>query len=53
MDQNNQNSQGGNQAPKETKKITTTVTCPHCGKTHEVEVEVPESQSTPKMAWEG
>ena len=34
------------------KKVETEVTCPKCGHTHQVEVEVPETTDTPKMTWE-
>lgn len=36
---------------KQTKKVTTKVTCPECGKQFETEVEIPESSDTPKMTW--
>jgi len=41
------------QKPEEKKKkITTKVTCPHCGKDFETEVEVPEASEAPKMTWQ-
>ena len=36
---------------KESKKVSAKVTCPHCGKEYETEVEVPEPSKTPKMTW--
>ncbi len=55
MDQNNQNSgnQGTSQTPKELKKVTTTVTCPHCHKSSEITVEILEGEETPKLFWSG
>ena len=40
-------------SPQAGKTVKTTVTCPHCGKDHEVTVQVPESDDAPKMAWQG
>lgn len=34
------------------KKIKAQVKCPHCGREHEVEVEIPEAGETPKVGWE-
>ena len=34
------------------KKVTAKVTCPHCGKDFDAEVEVPESGDSPKMVWQ-
>jgi transcription elongation factor Elf1 len=33
--------------------VTTTVTCPHCNKQHEVKIEIPEPEKAPRLSWEG
>lgn len=55
MNQDNQNPQDSQAPAQQTapKTVTTTVTCPHCGKTHEVTVEVPEAANAPGMVWQG
>ena len=45
--QDNKNQQG-----QDKKKVSTKVTCPHCGKEFETWVEVPEPGQTPKMTWQ-
>ncbi len=47
MDDNNQK-----QEAEEKKKVTAKVTCPHCGKDFDAEVEVPASADSPKMTWQ-
>jgi len=51
-DQTQQQTQPESDQPeKEAKKVITKVTCPHCGKEIEAEVEIPESSETPKVTW--
>jgi hypothetical protein len=54
MDNTNQGGQPGQPAAgvEQKKKVSVKVTCPHCGKDFDTEVEVPESGETPKMAWQ-
>lgn len=40
------------QEPQKPTTVSTTVTCPHCGKEHDVTVEIPEPTETPKLIWE-
>jgi hypothetical protein len=49
MNQDNQNKE----KPKAAKTIKTTITCQHCGEKQEIEIEIPEAQNTPKVAWQG
>ncbi len=53
VDDQNQQVQSNEQGESKDRNITTTVTCPHCGKEHDVTVQVPEADEAPKMAWQG